>query len=252
MDNKINDELLSNYINGSATDAQTEQVMRWAHEDPANMKELEMLRRLNDEAIWNAGMDTEGAGQQKRKSMVRKIVSWSVAASIILLVGFSVSFFLFGRKNPSMSVFAPMGQRTELTLGDGTQVWLNSGSRLDVYEGFNRRTREVKLDGEAYFSVTKSSDKPFVVHTKCYSVKVMGTEFNVFSYTNAPEWSVALVNGQVEVYDDNDVNVILTPDMKAEMIGGKLVTSEFSDHDALLWRKGIMSFEDASFSDIFS
>lgn len=251
-DNRINDELLNKYISGNATDSQIEEVMRWAHEDPANMKELEVLRRLNDEVIWNAGIDAQESRSQNRKTIVRRIASWSVAASILLLVGFSVSFLLFGHKAPSMSVFVPMGQRTELALGDGTHVWLNSGSRLDVYEGFNSRTREVKLDGEAYFSVTKSTEKPFVVHTKSYNVKVMGTEFNVCSYTNAPEWSVVLVNGQVEVCDDNDVNLVLTPNTKAELVGNKLVTSEFSDHDALLWRRGIMSFEDASFHEIFA
>lgn len=251
-DNRIPDELLNKYISGNANDAQIEEVMRWAHENPANMEELEVLRRLNDEVIWNAGIGTQESSSHDRRSIFKRIASWSVAASILLLVGFSVSFLLFGHKTLSMSVIAPVGQRTELSLGDGTQVWLNSGSRLDVYEGFNGRTREVMLDGEAYFSVTKSTDKPFVVHTKIYNVKVMGTEFNVCSYTNAPEWSVVLVNGQVEVYDDNDVNVVMTPNMKAELIGGKLVTSEFSDHDALLWRKGILSFEDASFSDIFS
>lgn len=254
MDNERPDELLYDYINGHATDSQIKEIMQWAHEDPANMKELELLRRLNDEAIWNASIDAEERQKQERKSAKRRIASWSMVASIMLLVGFSVSFLFFrpSKQNPSISVFAPLGQRSELTLADGTLVWLNSGSRLEVHEGFNSNMREVNLDGEAYFSVTKNADKPFVVHTKSYSVKVMGTEFNVSSYANAQEWSVALVKGKVEIYGGNNANVVLTPNMKAEEIRGKLVTSEFSDHDAFLWREGIMSFEDASFSDIFS
>ena len=94
-DNRINDELLNKYISGNATDSQIEEVMRWAHEDPANMKELEVLRRLNDEVIWNAGIDAQESRSQNRKTIVRRIASWSVAASILLLVGFSVSFLLF-------------------------------------------------------------------------------------------------------------------------------------------------------------
>ncbi|MGM9767638.1 MAG: FecR family protein [Candidatus Cryptobacteroides sp.] len=245
-------ELLYRYINGQATDEQIKEIMRWAHEDPENMKELEILRRLNDEAIWGAGFDPEESRKQRRRTVAMRTLS--IAASFLLLVGFSASFLFFGRgkQDRSMSVFAPLGQRTELALSDGTLVWLNSGSRLDVNEGFNGRTREVKLDGEAYFSVAKNTDRPFVVHTKSYDVKVLGTEFNVSSYAGVPEWSVSLVEGKVEVCDGNEVNVILTPNMKAEEIGGRLVTSELSDYDALLWRKGILSFEDAPFSEIFS
>lgn len=253
MDNETRDRLLFKYINGHATDAQIKEVMEWAHEDPANMKELEMLRRLNDEAIWNTGIDIETNRKKAGKSAARRVALWSMAASIMILAGFSVSL-LFGpdRENPSISVFAPLGQRTELRLADGTLVWLNSGSRLEVNEGFGGNSREVSLDGEAYFSVTKNAGKPFVVHTKSYNVRVLGTEFNVSSYSGVPEWSVSLVEGNVEVYDGDSVNVVLTPNMKAEEICGRLVTSELSDHDALLWRKGILSFEDASFSDIFS
>lgn len=254
MDNKIREELLHVYINGTATDAQIQEVMQWAHEDPENMKELEILRRLNDEAVWNAGIGEETARKERGESTAKRVALWSMAASILLLVGFSVSYLLFtsGKQNPSISVYSPLGQRTELTLADGTLVWLNSGSRLEVSEGFDSDDREVRLDGEAYFSVRKNTDKPFVVHTKSYSVKVMGTEFNVSSYAGVPDWSVALVKGQVEVYGDNNVNVVLTPNMKVEEIDGRLVTSEFSDYDALLWRKGILAFEDASFSDIFA
>lgn len=247
-------ELLFSYISGQATDAQIKEVMQWAHEDPANMKELETLRRLNDEATWGAGLDPEESRKQRRRSAARRTLSLAIAASFLLLAGFSASFLFSDRggQNQTLSVFAPLGQRTELALADGTLVWLNSGSRLEVNEGFGGRRREVNLDGEAYFSVTGNAEKPFVVHTDRYDVKVKGTEFNVSSYADAREWSVSLVEGEVEILDGNDVNVVLTPDMKAEEIDGRLVTTEFSDHDALLWRKGILSFEDASFKDIFS
>ena len=247
-------ELLFNYISGHATDAQIKEVIQWTHEDPANMKELETLRRLNDEATWGAALDSEESRKQRRRSAARRTLSLAVAASFLLLAGFSASFLFSDRggQNQTLSVFAPLGQRTELALADGTLVWLNSGSRLEVNEGFGGRTREVNLEGEAYFSVAGNAEKPFVVHTDRYDVKVKGTEFNVSSYADAREWSVSLVEGEVEILDGNDVNVVLTPNMKAEEIDGRLVTTEFSDHDALLWRKGILSFENASFNDIFS
>lgn len=254
MKNERPDESLLNYINGRATDAEIKEVMQWSHEDPENMKELQTLRRLNDEVIWNADIADDHAGKKKRKSLAKRVLSWSVAASILLLALFPLSYLIFGsyRQNQMTRVSAPLGQRTELTLADGTRVWLNSGSRLEVPERFNGRTREVSLEGEAFFSVTKNDDMPFIVRTKAYNVKVMGTEFNVSSYTDAAEWSVVLVEGKVEIYDGKSTDVILTPNMKAEKIGGRLQTSEFSDRDALLWKEGILAFENASLADIFA
>lgn len=248
-------ELLNKYVNGQATDSQIREVMQWSHEKPENMRELEALQRLNDAAIWNSAPVKDLAMKQKRgTAFYRRAAAWAVAASLILLAGFSASLFriVSQEEKTAFSVTVPLGQRTELSLDDGTRIWLNSGSRLDVSKGYNAKTREVSLEGEAYFSVAKDADRPFLVHTQNYCVRVLGTEFNLSSYADAGEWSVSLVNGKVEVQGDNDETVVLTPHTKLEQIDGKLVRSEFSDNDEFLWREGIVSFEDASYAEIFS
>ena len=92
MDNERPDELLYDYINGHATDAQIKEIMQWAHEDPANMKELELLRRLNDEAIWNASIDAEERQKHCKKKnciMVNGCINNALGRFLSFLLVFS-------------------------------------------------------------------------------------------------------------------------------------------------------------------
>ena len=97
---------------------------------------------------------------------------------------------------------------------DGSQVWLNAGSNLDYNNStFNNELREVSLNGEAYFDVTKNPDKPFIIHTNKMDIKVLGTVFNVRSYSNEKIAEAALIKGSIEVTlkDRKDQKIILKP-----------------------------------------
>ena len=106
------------------------------------------------------------------------------------------------------------GSRTKIQLPDGSQVWVNSGSKL-TYEGtFNGNTREVQLDGEAYFDVVKDSAHPFIVHTSGIDIKVLGTTFNVKAYKVDNTIEATLIHGSIEVLNHNQPgapNIILKP-----------------------------------------
>ncbi|HKO80010.1 MAG TPA: FecR domain-containing protein [Chitinophagaceae bacterium] len=91
------------------------------------------------------------------------------------------------------------GSRSQMLLPDGSKVWLNAGSKLDYPEKFNSKTRDVQLQGEAYFEVMKDSEKPFFVHTNSFDIKVLGTGFNVRAYPDEDSAVTALVHGSVEV-----------------------------------------------------
>ncbi len=103
-----------------------------------------------------------------------------------------------------------MGSRSEVLLPDGTKVRLNAGSSLDYPQQFNGKTRDVQLTGEAYFDVAKENDKPFFVHTKAFTVKVVGTLFNIRAYADEDSAVASLIQGVVEVqFDKNKENVIV-------------------------------------------
>ncbi|WP_449436583.1 FecR family protein [Pedobacter steynii] len=87
------------------------------------------------------------------------------------------------------------GQKKQITLGDGTIVWLNSLSSLTLKNGFNDKTREVELTGEAYFDVAHKADKPFKVHTDQFDINVLGTAFNVKVYPDDKTAETTLIRG---------------------------------------------------------
>jgi ferric-dicitrate binding protein FerR (iron transport regulator) len=114
-------------------------------------------------------------------------------------------------------VLSRAGARTKLVLPDGTQVWLNSSSRLKYTHNFNGPSREVELEGEAYFDVVKDMQRPFIVHTSALDVKVLGTAFTVKSYPQDATIEATLLKGTIEVSRQNNPDaprVILKPNEK--------------------------------------
>lgn len=120
-------------------------------------------------------------------------------------------------KEEISSVVTKNGNRTKVVLPDGSQVWLNAGSNLDYNNStFNKELREVSLNGEAYFDVTKNPDKPFIIHTKKMDIKVLGTVFNVRSYSDEKIAEASLIKGSIEVTlkDRKDQKIVLKPNEK--------------------------------------
>jgi ferric-dicitrate binding protein FerR (iron transport regulator) len=114
-------------------------------------------------------------------------------------------------------VISKPGARTKLLLPDGTEVWLNSGSKLNYQKDFNTSFREVELEGEAFFDVVKDPEHPFIVHTSGIDVKVLGTVFNVKSYPQDETIEATLLRGIIEVTrkdNPNSPKVILRPNEK--------------------------------------
>ena len=82
---------------------------------------------------------------------------------------------------------------------DGTQVWLNAGSRIEYDGNYGKDNREITLIGEAYFDVVHNEKKPFIIHTGVMNVKVLGTVFNVKAYPGDGVTEAALIRGSIEV-----------------------------------------------------
>jgi len=96
-------------------------------------------------------------------------------------------------------VIIPYGKRSQVTLSDGTHIWLNSGSQLSYPTDFSGNSREIYLSGEAIFDVAHDAEKPFFVITKDIKIKVLGTRFNVSAYDNEPSVQTVLLEGKVTI-----------------------------------------------------
>ena len=141
----------------------------------------------------------------------------TIAASVALLI---VSV-LYGFK-PTHPVQQPIevvfvsDRATQLTLSDGTNVWLSAHSQLQYQQNFTGKTRDVALEGEAYFEVAHNNGQPFRVLAGGQTVVALGTSFNVRAYTKEPSVKVALIEGSVRVTDDKSgQRVILEPAQEA-------------------------------------
>mgnify|MGYP000523775342 CR=1 FL=1 len=132
------------------------------------------------------------------------------AIALILITGSWFASQQYTRHQQKMlftEINVPKGQRVNMTLADGTSVWLSPRSKIRIPNEFQGNNRTVELDGEGYFSVTKDPKRPFIVKTQQFNVEVLGTEFNVFAYTEIPRFETNLVEGSVLVYNkDNKVD----------------------------------------------
>jgi ferric-dicitrate binding protein FerR (iron transport regulator) len=127
-----------------------------------------------------------------------------VAAILILvfLTGIFTSQLLLSKKvigGKLCEVVTPLGSRTFIVLPDGSQVWLNAGSKLTYDNSFGENDRKVKLTGEAFFKVKTNKKKPFIVSTRQMNVRAYGTSFNVKAYPDDKVISTTLVEGIVKV-----------------------------------------------------
>ncbi len=152
------------------------------------------------------------------KSLKRIFYTIAVAASII---GFS--FFVYDKinakepiKNSLNEVATKRGSKSFIKLPDGTQVWLNADSKLTFKENFGDKTREVSLNGEAFFDVFHDAEHPFIIHTGKADVKVLGTTFNIRNYPLEKTMEATLVKGKIEVTltDRPDEKIIIHPQEK--------------------------------------
>ncbi|WP_099290519.1 MULTISPECIES: FecR family protein [unclassified Butyricimonas] len=137
----------------------------------------------------------------------------------------------------------PKGGEFNVTLADGTRVWLNAGSKLTYPVAFVGNERRVILRGEGYFEVKKDDTKPFRVEVNGMMVTVLGTSFNLKSFPSEERTTATLLSGKVEVKTLSE-SVILEPNQQADLIVGenKLEVREVDAEAYRAWTKGQFVF----------
>jgi transmembrane sensor len=144
----------------------------------------------------------------------------------------------------SYTALTDYGNMYKLTLSDGTMVWLNAASQLDFPAHFTGTNRQVKLKGEAFFKVAKDKTHPFIVESKGQQVKVLGTEFNINSYTDEQFTKTTLVSGSIQITGTGN-NFLLKPGQQARLDAeGTLTVAQIDTTLALAWKNDKFLFED--------
>lgn len=259
-------EQLDKYFLGELSDAEKALLFDRIESDPDS--KAEFIRMQNTVTVsklagqskddeWSGKMMKELEARINRKQARRLYLNLAKYAAVIaiLLVNawlFTDKFIPKEKAPLYTQIKVPTGQRIYMTLQDGTEAWLSPRSIIRIPSEFSKNERSVELDGEGFFSVTKDTERPFIVKTQGYNIKVLGTRFNVFAYTKSKRFETNLVEGSVQVINNTqpEEHIILKPNEMVSLKDGVLVKSTATFNNEEYLKSGIFYFSNKKFSEV--
>ena len=246
----MDNQTLFRYISGKSSPTERKYVTEWIEEDERHKREFLKAHKIYDAILWNSPQE------MKRKKVSLPFIGYAlrvaaVAAMLVCIAGIWRLATHSTVVSSMMSVYAPVGQRTEIVLPDSTKVWLNSGSRLTFANRFEGETRNVTLDGEGYFEVKKDISRPFIVETNKLGIRVLGTEFNVIAYEKENTWETSLITGAIELFENANRSIArIEPNTTVMLIDNKIVKRPIENKEYFLWTKGLICFNNKTIKEI--
>lgn len=250
-------DILYRFFEGHATVDEMKSVKEWTEASEENNRLFRRERKLFNAMVLVGHSKESGIPTKeiKKNYFIREFLK--IASLIIITVGVTAALFSIDEDKDDVNIAmqtitVPAGQRVNLDLPDGTNVWLNAGTKMQYPVSFMQGKREVILDGEAYFEVAHNEKSPFVVHTHALDVEVLGTKFNVEAYSKRKVFETSLIQGKVRVKspDNEKVSVTLHPNYKTTLKSGKLVVSKIDDYNVYRWKEGLYCFKNKPFAEI--
>jgi len=241
-------------------------------------QETRLIKGLN--LLESAPMiQMEGFEKKKSRNIISMLVKVTSAAAILILaVLFTINYFGIGKNKGTKTFLAAYGERKNIQLPDGSYVILNAGSKIEINASFAVSTRDVFLEGEAFFDVKHNEKLPFIVHTCAMDIKALGTAFNVKAYLNEKITETSLIRGLIEVTlkEIDNRKMLLYPNQKikweqpftkgddakvpkvengdaliaTDNLVKKLLVTDDGDIKEIAWKENKLIFEDELFSDI--
>lgn len=259
-------EQLDKYFLGELSDTEKAILFDQIESSPENKTEfIRMQNTVTISKLAEQSKDNEWAAQKikeletsiNRKQIRRFYLNAAKYAAVIAILLVNIWLltdkFIPEDKLPLYTqIEVPKGQRIYMTFQDGTEAWLSPRSVIRIPSEFSKDERSVELDGEGFFSVTKDAKRPFIVKTQQYNIKVLGTKFNVFAYSKSKRFETNLVEGRVQVFNNNDPeeNIILQPNEMVALTNGNLIKSMASFNNEDYLESGIFYFSNKKFSEI--
>lgn len=266
----MDQELIRRYLKDKCTPQEREQVKALMQSGEAkplfdqvlaeHWNKEEDLASADQLALWKDKFSKRMTGQQETIRRPLRNYSWLKYAAILAIILSVATYALFKYAPNSHEVVAmqetvnPNGKMIRITLSDSSVVTLNAASRLKYPASFNGKTREVYLEGEAFFDVAHDKAHPFVVHTQKIKVSVLGTSFNVKSYLQDKSIAVAVASGKVGVLANQKGSrtfMLLPGDKLAyNHIGKDAVQSKVDRNEIGTWQSGMFVFHNETLENI--
>lgn len=268
----MNISILQKYFAGTASREEQEKVLDYFKDqniDPENEKVLQQ---------WWLQFETDEKKDQLSENILKKIHSrldedtqttthsflrsnWlKIAASLLIIFSVVLYFYNSGivpdEKTKIVNTItkeAPLGAKLQFKLPDGSYIYLNSGSKLTYPAVFDVTSRQVGLEGEAYFEVAKDARRPFIVKSEDVETKVLGTSFNISTFD--PENIIVSLNSgsiQVSYRSDSTDNTILKPgeQFTYHRSSESALVSSFEKERINAWKNGLLIFDDCNLNEI--
>ena len=255
----VTEDSLYKYFRGKASREEKIAISEWLEKNEENKKLFRQASDLYESFVMTAPLnlfETEasperGNGKSRARRILYTLANVAAVAAVAVGIWFSMDKRYDNKLAESMiTLEIPAGHRMDITLEDGTVARLNSGAKLKYPQSFSSSSREVILEGEACFEVTRDERRPFVVSTGAADVEVLGTVFDV--YADEEEFSTTLIEGSVKVTSLNDPgkSVTITPDHKVFMHNGALSVEKVDASESILWVDGILDISGTDFGKI--
>jgi len=259
IDNDLNWDLITKYLSNETSETENNEVKKWINTSKENKEEFSQLKNTW-ETVGLVDVDNEinvvKALQKvklkiKRESNIIKINRLvRIAAAIIIASIIGISLYYFNSsKNTWIEIASGKQQDIVKTLPDGSVIYLNANSILKYPENFKDNERNIKLKGEAFFKVEPDKSRPFIITSEQSKIKVLGTSFNVRSYSSCENTIVAVSTGKVEFSKTNAFGfeikkVMLEKGHKGviDKTNNELKSEIIKDKNYLAWRTKMISF----------
>jgi transmembrane sensor len=258
MDHARLDFLFHRYIDGRCSAEEERELMQFIHDNDS-----EKIRHLLDD-LWQNTPDKLtperadaiiehilGPGAKPRHERRRTWLKAAAVAAFAVLSGTALYQFAVLEEAP-VNYTASTSQQQFIRLPDGSTVLLNTGSTLNYAIAFDdKNTREVHLEGEAFFNISHDARRPFVVHTGTISTTVLGTAFNVKAYPGQADITVTVARGKVKVSNNTEVLGIITRDQQLTFHKQTLAAAQqvVKSSDVTAWVTKDIYFEDVTMAD---
>ena len=265
----LSEDIINKYLTGQCSEEELVEVNAWMKESEENARQLFRMEEIYHLGKFNQYADRQQMAraekqlykkldEEKRKQnkilRMHRWMKYAAMIAVILVIGGGSGYWLYqnGNNQHMMVAVANEGIVKEINLPDGTKVWLNNSATLKYPREFSEKARNVYLDGEAYFEVTKNRHKPFTVQSDAMRVRVLGTTFNFKCDKNYRIAEVTLIEGEIEVKGNKEEGqIILAPGQRAELNknNGRLTVKQVDAKMDAVWHDNLIPFQKA---DIFT
>lgn len=258
-------EKIVKFLSNDLDEAERDSIKAWVNSSKENQFEFDIITHIwasyKKEAKFsiNTEHDWKIISARIQKIDAKPIPLWKAVASnglyriaAILVIGFATWAIIKPlRLLPSKQIVYVSTQQNELiTLEDGSRVWLNQNARLTYPTNFGVQTREVSLEGEAFFDIQKNNKKPFVIHSQNTNTQVLGTSFLVKSKVDSDSISVSVKTGKV-LFKSALGEVILTPGEQAYLNKKNYQLNKVNtDLNEMAWHTRELRFDKTNLQDI--